>query len=277
MDNDNILLKAVELLQEFDNDQRDKFYQRIFELLREAIPYQYAALFLYDSAKGRLQLTSHIGRAVDLVEFVSFEMGRGMSAWVAKERKPILLNDLHAFSRRKYDIRSFLSLPMLSGGELVGVLNFGHEHTGMFPEEVAPRGMAIASLLAEVIAKNRLIRRLSAQNQHMEQMNRELRDAQTHLVKTEKKAVVSATIVSLNHEINNPLMIILGNLGLLAAKTSDPETGRRLRVIGEQAERIAATLRKVRTLEEPLLEHYLDDDDTPMLSLANGSADMAME
>lgn len=266
-DNQDILMKAVELLQEFEAEHKDRFYRRVFDLLSEALSFKHAALFLLDPANGQLRLTAHVGKPVDLVEFVDFEMGRGFSAWVGKERKPVLLNELHAFSRRKHDIRSFLSVPMVSGNDLIGVINFGHDKPDRFSSDAVPRVMAIASLLGGVIAKNRLIVKLSAQNRHMESMNRELHGAQERLVSSEKKAAVSATIVSLNHEINNPLMIITGNLQLLAAKTEDPAVLQRLSVIEEQVERIADTLRKVRTLEEPLIGHYLDGDDTPMLNL----------
>jgi signal transduction histidine kinase len=274
---DQILLKAVELLQEFDPDHKDHFYRRVFDVLSEAIPYKYAALFLYDDQHRQLRLSAHVGKAVDLVEFVGFEMGRGLSAWVAKERKPIILNQLHAFSRHRFDIRSFLSLPMISGSELIGVLNFGHLEENGFPEDAIPEGMAIASLLAGVLAKNRLILRLSQQNRGMEEMNRQLQQTQQQLMVSERQSAVSATIVSLNHEINNPLMIIEGVLGLLSSQIDDPAVRQRLSVISQQAERIAATLRKMRTLGDPITERYIDDDDTLMLSLDANTSGLAME
>jgi diguanylate cyclase (GGDEF)-like protein len=76
------------------------------------------------------------GRHVDLIPGVRFDHGEGFSGWVAKQKHPILLAELHR-GRRPDDsvVGSFMSVPMVVQGELIGVLNLSHARTKAFHED----------------------------------------------------------------------------------------------------------------------------------------------
>jgi len=95
-----------------------------------------------------------------------------------------------------------------------------------------------------------------------ERMARNLRDAQDELVRSKRLAAIGQVVTSINHEINNPLMIISGNAQLLEMSLSDrPEDVRRLRSIIEETERITRVTRRLRDLRNPVVEEYTPGGD----------------
>jgi diguanylate cyclase (GGDEF)-like protein len=114
----------------------EKTFTMLLDLIGEAIPYQNATLFLMDKTEGVLQSALTVGDSIDLIPEVQFDHGAGFSCWVAKEKKPVLLKDLRADRKDLVsDIASFLSIPLMVQGELIGVLNLSHSKAGAFDED----------------------------------------------------------------------------------------------------------------------------------------------
>jgi diguanylate cyclase (GGDEF)-like protein len=132
-------------------------FREVLLQIRAAIPYENATLFLVNRESRSLAEVVSIGERVDLIGHVRFGGGRGFSSWVAQQRKPVLLNDLHREGGTEgVSLRSFLSVPILVQGETVGVINLSHSRAGAFDEECAGRlglmavpisALAIRSLL----------------------------------------------------------------------------------------------------------------------------------
>lgn len=260
-----IIARASELLSTFSYEQREERYDRLFDLLQDVLPYKDAAIFLLDDQRKRIELEASRGQPVDLVRLVEFELGKGFSAWVAGERRIVLLNDLQG--RQAGAMRSFLSVPLMVGDELVGVMNFGHSERDAFNLQQAGRAQAVASLLAGILAKHLLISKLQRRNEKIQRMNAELQETQARLLAAEKRAAVSATVVSLNHEINNPLQIISGNLQLALVEELPQEAREKLEIVDGQLRRVAKVLKKLREIESPKLREYIDGDDEKMLEV----------
>jgi diguanylate cyclase (GGDEF)-like protein len=133
---------------------REKVLERMLDLIAQGVPYENGTLFILSRATGRLAPCVVRGRHVDLIGSVQFDHGFGFSSWVAKEKKPILLNDLRAGSRSGGDeIGSFLSVPMVIQGELIGVLNLAHSANGAFQEEHLRLLTLIASQAAALLQR----------------------------------------------------------------------------------------------------------------------------
>lgn len=129
-----ILMEVSRLIQ--STDQRDVALDKLMELIRQVIPYQNGTLFVLNRATRQLVVGTVVGDHVDLIGGVAFDHGFGFSSWVAKQQKPILLNELHRTSRSVGpDIGSFLSVPLVVQQELVGVLNLSHPENQAFTEE----------------------------------------------------------------------------------------------------------------------------------------------
>jgi diguanylate cyclase (GGDEF)-like protein len=108
--------------------------------VQRAVPFENATLFVLDRDHGTLVEAATVGERIDLIGHVRFDRGAGFSSWVAQSRKPVLLNDLHREGGSETPtVRSFLSVPVLVQGDLVGVVNLSHSRPGAFDEESASR------------------------------------------------------------------------------------------------------------------------------------------
>jgi HAMP domain-containing protein len=89
-------------------------------------------------------------------------------------------------------------------------------------------------------------------------MSMDLKTAQEELVKSRRLAAIGEVVASVNHEINNPLMIISGNAQFLEmSMTQYPvEMRERVQTILEETERISSVTRKLREIKNPVVEDY---------------------
>lgn len=104
-------------------------------------------------------------------------------------------------------------------------------------------------------------------NEQMQQKNEELnntlselKEIQNKLVQSEKIAVMGSVVVTYNHQINNPLMIILGNvqLILMTEKNLTESVRRRLELIEKECWRISAVTSKIKDYEKLIPVQYLN-------------------
>jgi len=131
--------------------------------MREGIPFENATLFVTDRATGKLAPVATVGEPIDLIGHVKFERGRGFSSWVAQQRKPVLLNDLHREGGTGApSVRSFLSVPIVLQGESMGVINLSHSRPEAFDEEsqklLSLMGHQIAGIVNRVILRREMER-----------------------------------------------------------------------------------------------------------------------
>lgn len=111
----------------------EKVLGKCLTLLRDLIPFQNGAVFMLREDTGRLELEVALGCPQDLIESVKFDMGQGLSAWAAREKKSVLVREL---SRPEKDglerLGSFLAVPIVAGGRSIGVITMGHPKPGAF-------------------------------------------------------------------------------------------------------------------------------------------------
>jgi diguanylate cyclase (GGDEF)-like protein len=131
---------------------------RALDRLQQAVAFENATLFLLDDAKGSLIPVATRGERVDLIPDVQFDLGQGLSSWVARSGRPVLLSDLRGDGRegREGPARpgSFLSVPLIVQREVIGVLNAGSCRPGAFTE--ADRDLLVAAgaaLAAPLVAR----------------------------------------------------------------------------------------------------------------------------
>ncbi len=105
------------------------------------------------------------------------------------------------------------------------------------------------------------------------QMSIDLKNAQEALVRSKRLAAIGEVVASVNHEINNPLMIISGNAQFLQMSMTDyPEEMReRVRTILEETERISRVTRKLREIKNPVVEEYTSSGEQ-MINLDKSSS-----
>jgi DNA-binding response OmpR family regulator len=85
------------------------------------------------------------------------------------------------------------------------------------------------------------------------------RAAEAALARTRWLAGIGETTIAIEHEINNPLSALLGHTELLLMEASLPESQlEQLRIIQEQAGRIADVVRRLAKLKNPASVEYVD-------------------
>ncbi len=89
-------------------------------------------------------------------------------------------------------------------------------------------------------------------------MAHDLKKAQEELIRSKRLAAIGEIVASVNHEINNPLMIISGNAQFLEMSMEGypEELKDRVRAILEETERISQVTRKLREIRNPVVEDY---------------------
>lgn len=261
------LLYEISSIVQLSPSNRETF-EKILGLIGQVIDYRSATLYLLSLETGTLQEAAKIGQSVELISFVKFDMGMGFSAWVAKEKRPIVLNNL----RRDHGgahIRSFMSIPMIFKDELIGVINFAHDQ----PDAFTDRDMQIVGIIAAetAVTIERLIyeHQLERKNIELQEANEKLKKAQAKLIELEKKQTAAEMAATLNHEINNPLAIIAGNAQflLMTMKNSNPSITKRLKAIDKEASAIAQITEKFRQLDTLVTEGYLKGDSRKIINI----------
>jgi diguanylate cyclase (GGDEF)-like protein len=113
-----------------------ELFAAVLATVAQVVPFTSGTLFLYDPIQRRLDPVASRGGYLNLIEGVTFELGSGFSAWVARQRKPVLLTNLHRTTQPAMPaVRSFLCVPLLVQDELVGVVNISDTAPGAFTED----------------------------------------------------------------------------------------------------------------------------------------------
>jgi len=244
------------------SDRREDRFLKALELVQNTVGCHSASLFIYDEDEEKLKETATVGSRVDLIESTEFEMGTGLSAWVAKQRKAILLPDVRKNSPDGF--KSFISSPLVSEESLIGVLNVGHHEPNYFSEHHLKFIEIIAAQLAITIERARFENKLLEQNAALEEAQHEIRKQQEHIIEIEKNQMLAQISVSLNHEINNPLTSILGNAELILLKQPDldGEIIKKITIILNEGRRIVRIISKFRDIKQIVVKDYLDSGTT---------------
>lgn len=90
-------------------------------------------------------------------------------------------------------------------------------------------------------------------------MSVDLRSKQEELIKSKRLAAIGEVVASVNHEINNPLMIISGNAQFLEMSMDryPADMKERVQTIIEETGRISEITRKLREIRNPVAQDYL--------------------
>ncbi|MDP2360241.1 MAG: GAF domain-containing protein [bacterium] len=234
--------------------------QPLFQLLRRIVPYESATLFQNDAGRHRLVCRDRVGEAeVNPIDVIRFEMGFGLSAWIAQQRRPIVIPSLRRRSGLdQHDLRSYIGLPLVAGDELVGVLSFGHSRADAFARVESGVLEILGTQIALLLKNLDLVAALHLSNQELSDRNARLREMQARLVESERVKAIADLVAAMNHEINNPLTIISGQAELLALHLEgrDGQAIDKLEIIQQQVRRLGRVLSLLSGLRRAVASSY---------------------
>lgn len=163
--------------------------------------------------RGELYILTARGLGVEFIRTYKIKMGEGIAGTVAKERRPVLVEDIEkdkrfkGKSRDRYKTRSFISCPIVSKNRLLGVLNINDKKDGTtFTEDELELLKIIANHAAIALENVFLMTELKVKAAELEEINKKL--IETDIVKTE-------FLTRISHELRTPLNSIKGAIYFL--------------------------------------------------------------
>ncbi|MFC1906730.1 GAF domain-containing protein [Chloroflexota bacterium] len=143
----------------------EKLLDQILPMTQQTLKAEASSVLLIDPEKNELFFRVAEGKAGNLLKRVRLSMDSGIAGWVARQGRPLLVNDVTRdtrFSKETDEVtgfitRSVLAVPVVSGREVLGVLEVVNKTDGsMFSEQDLAVLMALASTAAIAISNVRL-------------------------------------------------------------------------------------------------------------------------
>jgi signal transduction protein with GAF and PtsI domain len=152
------------LLSTSEAADHEELLNAIIDETRTATATQVCSLYLWDQSSKRLVLTATNGLAKEGIGVVQMRLGQGVTGWVAKHRRALNVVDTRA-DRRFHWIPgldqdrfiSMLSVPVLAGGRLVGVVNVQTEQQHKFSDKEIALLTEIAGYVAGIVERSALL------------------------------------------------------------------------------------------------------------------------
>jgi PAS domain S-box-containing protein len=237
----------------------DSVLTTLLDYLARLVPYDSASIFLLED-QNRLVIYAQRGygrwRRADDQQVIGLafdvQTTAGMQTMV-QTGQSLLIADTKRYpgwveiAGSEY-IRSWLGVPLVAGGQMIGLYSLDHSQPAFFGPEHVQLAETLASQAAVAI-QNALLYR--AQREQADRLHL----SQSQLLQAEKMAALGRLAASIAHEINNPLQSIQGLLALLGegsgSNGQSGEVKQYLTVINDEIERIAWVVRDMGNFARP--------------------------
>jgi len=127
------------------------------------------SLMVLDGERDTMRIAAHRGLDPEIADRVRVRVGQGISGWVAHSRKPLFVRvkadarEVRHTGQDVYNSDSFITVPLVHGDRVVGVLNLSNKAAGLpFDQLDLDRATLIASLLAMTLGAEAVEQRSAA-------------------------------------------------------------------------------------------------------------------
>ncbi|MGD8793277.1 MAG: GAF domain-containing sensor histidine kinase, partial [Anaerolineae bacterium] len=205
--------------------QLDRVLNLILEEATYLVDAEHGSLRLLNPETGELVLKAHLGEGWTAeVQAYTFEIGQGITGWVAQHRQPYLCADAHHDPQNVVlftEMQSGVAVPLLArveeepeGEQLLGVLLLESTRLGAFDVHDVE--------LLEALAQEAVIAIQNAtQHQKLQWMHQALQDEQERRVAAEKWTVMGQAATALAHRINNLVGVLPASAAEIRRTLSD--------------------------------------------------------
>jgi signal transduction protein with GAF and PtsI domain len=146
------------------NVELDELLHRIIEMIMHFIIADSCLIYLYGKQNDELILTASSHPQNKVLGRIKLKMGEGVTGWVAREKKPVALTrEAYKDSRFKTftsldddKYEAFLSIPILSKDEIIGVMNIRNRKEHTYPDHQVNLIFTVSRYLGSAI-KNAII------------------------------------------------------------------------------------------------------------------------
>jgi serine phosphatase RsbU (regulator of sigma subunit) len=155
-----------------DMESLEALLPKLIDLAKDVTASETSSLLLYNPKRDVLEFTSVADEIVGdkgreiLKTSIELKMGEGIAGWVAENRKPLIIKDVHsdprwfkqADKKTGFLTRNMLSVPLIYNEELLGVINvLNSKNKPCFDNEDQEILKSFAHLAAVAIIRSRLL------------------------------------------------------------------------------------------------------------------------
>lgn len=230
------------------SQESSELYRQILTVAGELLRTKSQSLFLHDEGTGILREVASVGDTVDLIDFVPFQMGSGLSAWVGQEKRPIRISRRGRRSRESG--AAFLAVPLLSDNELVGVITFTDQERNSFGEDDVTTAETMAMQIAAGLERRVYQEQLASLNDRIYRAEERLAATLAELESCKNNLSRQKHAISLLDRIDGPLDVQRHVIEFLRQEYqgADRKLVERLAVLDSECERIGMIADKIRML-----------------------------
>ena len=235
---------------------------KVMERINDVIPYSSAVLYFFDINEVKYKKEISIGPEFDPSKYLKTNSSERFSSWAARALKPVSLSNEGKANRLEGSgIGSLLAVPLRIENRPIGLLCLTHIEIDYFREQDIELFLMLAHLIA--VSRERSVYQLELEdrNAELKKARRMLELTQQRLVNDERLLAVRELSVSINHEINNPLSVIVGNIQclLFIEKDLNDKVIERLKRVESEAMKIADINHRLLEIDELVSETYIND------------------
>lgn len=136
--------------------KEDEIMKRTIESITELLNSESGSLLLLDEKTQELYFDVAHGEKGEEVKRIRLKLGEGIAGWVAKEGKPLIVNDVQKDKRfyrkadetSQYVTRNILCVPVKIKGKVIGVIEAINKNDGLFTNA----DLSILTYLADQVA-----------------------------------------------------------------------------------------------------------------------------
>ncbi len=181
----------------------DMLLQSVVDLTKERFGLYHAHIYLADDSLSTLLLAAGAGEVgrilVGKEHFISMDAERSLVARAARERQPVILNDVrseHDFLPNPLlpDTHAEMAVPMIVGDKVLGVFDVQSDKTSGFTDEDASIYSTLAAQVGVALQNARLYVEQAATVTQLRELDR----------------LKSSFLANMSHELRTPLNSILG-------------------------------------------------------------------
>ncbi len=177
----------------------DDLLERVGHLLKRVIDFQMFTILLWNDRTQQFEhrFSTRYGERVTRERMVP--LGKGIIGTAAEQREPILAPDVRKDSRyvlENPETRSELAVPLISKGQVIGVLDLEHTRVNYYNEDHLRTLSTLGAQIAISIANARLYQRIHEEEQRMERDLEMARKVQLRLLPSRPPKLERAELAS---------------------------------------------------------------------------------
>ncbi len=235
----------------------DALLERAVRLVQEAFGYYQVAIMTVDQDRDELIVSAMTGGFADLIpDDYRQGLDEGLIGWAARHREALLVNDVESDPRYvnhypdQVRTQSELSIPILVGGQVAGVLDLQSKHRDAFDEN----DLLVIGTLADQIAVAMENARLYEKERAAQDCLRELADYLQEAQETERTRIAR----EIHDEFGQMMTVLKMDLAWLRKRFPENEPPLR-RKVDAMSDLVDRSLEIVRRLSSELRPGILDD------------------